>query len=74
MKFRNYFYKLVVAIGLMLTIAACAGSCSQSNVLSVIYSGIDRQSVTEKTAKKAWDSKGGFSAFQQHIRSSLTDI
>ncbi|AFY93599.1 hypothetical protein Cha6605_2549 [Chamaesiphon minutus PCC 6605] len=26
------------------------------------------------TFKKAWDSKGGFSAFQQHVRSLLTDI
>ncbi len=30
MKFRNYFYKLVVAIGLILTIAACAGKFEQS--------------------------------------------
>jgi hypothetical protein len=26
------------------------------------------------TFKKAWDSKGGLSAFQQHVKSSLTDI
>ncbi|AFY93666.1 iron-siderophore ABC transporter substrate-binding protein [Chamaesiphon minutus] len=30
MKFTNYFYKLVVAIGLLLTIAACAGKLEHS--------------------------------------------
>jgi iron complex transport system substrate-binding protein len=35
MKFRNYFYKLVVAIGLILTLAACAGKFEQSLQSSV---------------------------------------
>jgi iron complex transport system substrate-binding protein len=35
MKFRNYFYKLVVAIGLIMTIAACAGKLEPSLQSSV---------------------------------------
>jgi hypothetical protein len=39
------------------------------------YMGGDAMKLEDlPTFKKAWDSKGGLLAFQQHVKSSLTDI